>query len=653
MPPLDTSGTSWITGTPGQNDVALAKQILDSEIEEFSFVDVPATDRPFVMFKSLKHGQHDQTDHGNRGGAAGGSGDANDPKSPAMGRRFLDALHNILRAVGRDFDEGVRAEAEWAFGEENLKPQYQRKPKMLVWDERTLSYKHGDHDQSTHGHRGGLSPEDREARAIDEEVEDSIDRARTRRMREEWGPEGSKATELLSRLRSRRESSEGSDDLALNREISYNYAIAKVERATRAIGQAVDSIDSGDFEEAQKFYETAFKEIRDVGEPDLGEAILEALTDLEGKHGMKPNRAMRPWDWKPKKALGHKGGNEVAEKKAPEGADPATFERCIEDVMAEGKDKDSAYGICTAGGAGKGEEGEKAGPPFPPKQAAGPPQPQPQAPPQQPEAVNVPQTPTVVGSNEVLTKCMELGLPQDQANTVLQVIRANFGDPTDPEKILIPAGVTLEEVIQAAMQAAGAQAQPQQPQPQPGAAPPQMPAVPGKRATVTLPGHNVWAVAYRKFLGLPAEEAPGEGGDLDVNELKALVAAVESQTKKYEDLMSALKEERAANERHADRVFSLLAGAIGVDLPKKEEEAKPEPTAPVSEPEETEVPAGEPEPVGAAPVGEPPVGKAIGPVGRKSVVPDTSEKRGRAEMVYSTYLGMEIPRSDRDALRGR
>lgn len=54
---------------------------------------------------------------------------------------------------------------------------------------------------------------------------------------------------------------------------------------------------------------------------------------------------------------------EELEKKqgVPKGADPATHERCVQDVKAQGKDKSSAYAICNAAGAGmkKSEEMEK------------------------------------------------------------------------------------------------------------------------------------------------------------------------------------------------------------------------------------------------------------------------------------------------------
>jgi hypothetical protein len=316
-------------------------------------------------------------------------------------------------------------------------------------------------------------------------------------------------------------------------------------------------------------------------------------------------------------------------KKVPEGRDRDTFERCIAEVEEKTGDKGRAYAICTAGGAGEGkrrkavdahthevtlpdgstvmtgppvgeepegamespEEGGAA--PYPPPEPGkrkepkmrlkqDPPVPEDIAaaeemPPIEGAGVlEIPATPTEWSMSACIDEATGLGLSEDQAVQVCQLVRQEYGDPADEANILVPQGESAEGLIGgAAVQLGFAELGG-------GASTP-------KRFT----GKNRWATKFKQFLGLnPNRQLQVEQRDM-VRLAKALKGVSDLMQKTKDDLRAYIEGQERQNTRlHEEnqRLIGILARGMGVDMPEPAPVPPAAPVAaPVSEPASTVV----------------------------------------------------------------
>jgi hypothetical protein len=397
-------------------------------------------------------------------------------------------------------------------------------------------------------------------------------------------------------------------------------------------------------------------------------------------------------------------------KGAPEGVDTATYERCIQEVMASGQSKESAFAICTAGGAGEG----KTMPTITVKQdemvPGGMPGdvPVPEAPELDTAAVvEIPATPKTWPFAKCIEAGMGMGLAQDESIAVCQLINQKYGDPSDPDTILVPDGLKPEGLF-ATVAVDGGMAKPE------GMAAAEdsgdekaakfmaaLASVPkGYKFTPSKkdgPRGGHWLGTFKRFLGLdrPPSEAEVERQKMErqVSELS------QAQMKTTADLRAIVGTQQRMIEAFLQTQgfpiqpvpAAALEGAIAGDPPVATPTmpTAPEP-APVGDPVKS-VPATAPAPAGqkatledlaarlealevenaelrgllespeavaleAAAALAPAVSAAPAPkfAPRRAGVDPTipGQKRmgpAESEMVYSTICGAPIPRADRDA----
>jgi hypothetical protein len=407
----------------------------------------------------------------------------------------------------------------------------------------------------------------------------------------------------------------------------------------------------------------------------LIEEILEA--EIEEHSAVDVPATDRPY--KLFKSATKCGCQDGAAKAVPEGVDRATFERCVEHVMdsiargdiapLEGRDeKQSAFAICTAGGAGagKGVDGMRKDEnlPAPP---TGPEGEQPLPPEEEmvAETIEIPATPEKVSYSDMIRIAMDYGFSEDEATAIAQLLRKDFGDPADPDTVYIPAGSTAEGMVGSAAVQGGL------------AIPEGMPV----DKEVKFTGENLWKKLFDKFLGrhkpLTAEaRLRGE-----------VVALKTAQAKNRADMMETI--------RLQNQLIARIAGVSKEELDEMQAETAPPPAsaapaapvpeapaksagkrnaeeilaqlkelligdAPSSEPPVTEAVEGvDPnlgseriiDPETAPEIGEPPASGTpdlkLVPASRKAMESGTLSQRKREGKTFSTFLGGYIPVEDR------
>jgi len=389
-------------------------------------------------------------------------------------------------------------------------------------------------------------------------------------------------------------------------------------------------------------------------------------------------------------------------KAVPEDRDRATFERCVEHVMnqiesgelspREGNTaKETAFAICTAGGAGKGattmtvkqdELDLAAIPPAPEVEAA--------------SVVEIPATPKPWPFAKCIEAGMGMGFGQDEAIAACQLIRQDYGDPSDPDQILVPDGMKPEGLLAAAA-VAGGMAKPEgmsAPEPEPEGG--EEMKFHGKPGQVGVR----WLAKFKHFLGL---DRPLSAAELERQKMERKVRELmEAQEKTKEDLRDIIRLQHEDNRA----MLQVLAAGLGVQLPKPAEPAtvSAEPIAaaaaaatapdPAKSVKEDGVPAAPTTSAPAAATGElpeeliarctaleqenaelramiesneqlmaeaagavaPAPAVAVAPTGPKFVrrsatdptVAGVKRASNEPDMVFSSWLGVPIPRADRE-----
>ena len=253
-------------------------------------------------------------------------------------------------------------------------------------------------------------------------------------------------------------------------------------------------------------------------------------------------------------------------KAVPDDRDREVFERCIEDVMAQGHTKESAFAICTAGGAGKGvttmtvkqdELPLEAVPPAPEVSAA--------------SVVEIPATPKPWPFAKCIEAGMSAGFGQDEAIAVCQLIRQDYGDPSDPDQILVPDGMKPEGLLSAAA-VAGGMAKPE------GMSAPAEESEGGEMKFQGKPGQVGvrWLAKFKHFLGLDRPLSPAE---LERQKMERTVRELmEAQAKTKEDLRDIIRLQHEDNRA----MLQVLAAGLGVQLPKPTEAPAPTAAEPIA-----------------------------------------------------------------------
>ena len=137
-----------------------------------------------------------------------------------------------------------------------------------------------------------------------------------------------------------------------------------------------------------------------------------------------------------------------------------------------------------AGGAGEGVDGMRKDEvlPAPPPSPAGemPPEGQMVA-----ETIEIPASPDNVTYSDLIRIAMDYGFSEDESTAIAQLLRKDFGDPTDPDTVYVPEGSTPEGMVGAAAVQGGL------------AIPEGMPVEKGLKFT----GSNRWSKLWRRFMG--------------------------------------------------------------------------------------------------------------------------------------------------------
>jgi len=253
-------------------------------------------------------------------------------------------------------------------------------------------------------------------------------------------------------------------------------------------------------------------------------------------------------------------------KAVPEDRDREVFERCVEGVMAQGHTKESAFAICTAGGAGKGattmtvkqdELDLEAVPPAPEVSAA--------------SVVEIPATPKPWPFAKCIEAGMSAGFGQDEAIAVCQLIRQDYGDPSDPDQILVPDGMKPEGLLAAAA-VAGGMAKPE------GMSAPAEESAGEEMKFQGKPGQVGvrWLAKFKHFLGLDRPLSPAE---LERQKMERKVRELmEAQEKTKEDLRDIIRLQHEDNRA----MLQVLAAGLGVQLPKPAEAPAPTASEPIA-----------------------------------------------------------------------
>jgi hypothetical protein len=204
------------------------------------------------------------------------------------------------------------------------------------------------------------------------------------------------------------------------------------------------------------------------------------------------------------------------------------------------------------------------------------------------ETVEIPASPETIGFSDIIAVAMERGLSEDDSIAVGQIIRKEYGNPDDPEVILVPEGSTIEGIVADAAIFGGI-AVPQ--------------GLAGKAEGVKFTGkadeakegpHGVhWRKIFRAILRL--DRKPG-GEELLRREVRELMT---DQSKNRQDLKDAL----ALMAEQGRQTNQLLAAAIGVKLPVAPADSPPATPAAAAM---AAVEAAGGTPTAAAPAGDPP-----------------------------------------------
>jgi hypothetical protein len=155
----------------------------------------------------------------------------------------------------------------------------------------------------------------------------------------------------------------------------------------------------------------------------------------------------------------------------------------------------------------------------------------------------IPASPARWGFDQCIRGAMDMGLDQDQSVAVCTMIRQDYGDPTDPESILVPDGVKPDGLLAAAA-VAGGMAKPA------GADGAAMEA--GK--SIKFTGVNRWRSWLQRLLS--PRPVP-----VDAN--KALARLEENMEKTKDDLRAMLQAQQAVNQQ----LMAVIARAQGIELP--------------------------------------------------------------------------------------
>lgn len=383
-------------------------------------------------------------------------------------------------------------------------------------------------------------------------------------------------------------------------------------------------------------------------------------------------------------------------KKVPEDRDRATFERCIEHIMADptfeppdGKTKkEAAFAICTAGGAGEGKAAKIEIPMMPEADLTI----------EEPEidtgaVIEIPASPKAWPFAKCIEAGMDLGMDQDGAIAACQLIRQDYGDPSDPDQILVPDGMKPEGLLSAAA-IGGGMAKPE-------GMSAEVEEEAKRKALAALPegmrmkGKNRWLGVLKNILGRDRQPTEAEQEQMKLERKVREMAQAQEKTK--EDL----RDMTARLFQQNSEMLRVIAASQGIQLPEQEAatataqaaEASappasppvPDHSAPAAEPAADATKADEPAAVqAAAPLTledlaarlealemenaelrmaastdaearaalAPPTLDVPAKAMRKSVDPTVAggaAAKGKVEMVRSSILGYEIPKADRDA----
>jgi len=249
---------------------------------------------------------------------------------------------------------------------------------------------------------------------------------------------------------------------------------------------------------------------------------------------------------------GHDFEHDYAHAKAvPEGADPAAFDACLEDVMAaiedgdivpedpEADPKETAYALCSAGGACKGAHAMKAE-----------------------EVVEFPAPPSQCDRDQCMAIATDIGLSEEQAEQAYDAVQKQFGAPwEDPDLILVPKDLEPQDLVTEAAKSLGFIAEKGIPK-------------------VKFTGRSHWADGIRSFLGLKSQSPATKALVSEIKRQRQIMEGlVADQTKTKEDLKEVLHHVIA--QQAADR--RLFARAMGID-PADIEAPAPSAPAAIAEP---------------------------------------------------------------------
>lgn len=225
---------------------------------------------------------------------------------------------------------------------------------------------------------------------------------------------------------------------------------------------------------------------------------------------------------------------------------------------------------CTTGGAGKGvvgmrKDGELVGsaggdvatmePPDEGMLLAG--------------TIEIPAAPKKYGYSDLIRAAMDLGFAEAEATAVAQLIRQDFGNPEDPEELLIPDGSSPEGMIAAAAIHGGLA------MPQGAQVAPEVEAEAKRFKFTSKPGEvskapfgSYWRRLTRRFLGLDRPASEHEKLAEEVKELKTEGAKTKSDLMEimrmqYRLLAHALKVPAEALDTPAEGEEAILPAAAG------------------------------------------------------------------------------------------
>jgi hypothetical protein len=289
------------------------------------------------------------------------------------------------------------------------------------------------------------------------------------------------------------------------------------------------------------------------------------------------------------------------------------------------------------------------------------------------ETIEIPASPDNVTYSDLIRIAMDYGFSEDESTAIAQLLRKDFGDPTDPDTVYVPEGSTPEGMVGAAAVQGGL------------AIPEGMPVEKGLKFT----GSNRWSKLWRRFMGidkpltaearlrgevmaLKTAQAKNRADFMEIirlqNQLIARVAGVPQE--ELDEMMAgapvvaapvapvsevAAPPAKAVAKRSADEILAQLKEVLMGDQPVAPAAAVADPT------DESAVLDVDPDlgservidPATAPVIGDPPAPTAtpdlkLVPASRKAM--EAGAPRERPELkgkVMSTFLGGYIPLEDR------